>query len=182
MAWIDDAARQAFATFSEQVVVSEDVPIADRNPDKAFVKELRALEKARGKKRAAAEAGVSISNWNRWLAGTRKPKAASRANIRGRYEDLRRPPLVKRRRTIEVKRKLKSVRIQISGTARISESESFRRNFAEDDLRTVDLTDLAEVVKSKRPGIAGDYMTGVIQAETGLDVTWPKDDVTIVLV
>lgn len=173
------AAAEALSDFGSRLVVSQDVAPAARDDHAAFIKELHALEKARGKKRAAAEAGVSISNWNRWIAGTRMPRAASRANIRTEYENLRRPALVKRRTTIAAKQALKNVRMQVSGTAKISSDEQYRTNFAEDDMRRIDLSDSWDL--RSRPGKLHEWYEEKIQDVTGVDVTWPRNDVVIII-
>ena len=177
---LGQAASEALQDFGTRVVVSTEVPPAARDPQAAFVRELHALEKAAGgKKQAAAAAGVSISNWNRWLAGTRHPRGASRENIRSRYEALRRPALVKRRRTIAAKKLLKNVRIQISGTAQISRDKRYRSNFAEDDLHHLDLSDTWDI--RMRPALLHDPFEQAIQDATGIDVTWPYNDVVVII-
>lgn len=170
--WIGDAARTAIRQFTESRQVSAEVPAA------SFDKMVAFLERTRGKKRAAHEAGVGISTWNAWGRG-RPPSPASRRKIKAAYDERRRPAVVKLRRTLAAKKQLKRVRMQISGTAQISDRKSFRRNFAEEDLRNMDLSDAWEIRND--PSQLEDLFTAAIQEATGLDVTWPEPDVTIIL-
>lgn len=170
--WIGDAARRGIREFTEARVVSEEVPAA------SFSKMLDFLERTRGKKRAAMEAGVGVSTWNHWRKG-RAPSAANLKKIKTQYDDRRRPAVVKLRRTLAAKKQLKNVRMQISGTARISDRQSFRRNFAEEDLRDLDLTGAWD--DRNDPAELEGFFTIAIQEATGIDVTWPEPDVTIIL-
>lgn len=173
MASLGEAMRDAIAEFRDLVPVEPTVPKATFEAQTAY------LERKLGAEGAAAAAGVSARTWALWRAGRRRPTGASQTKVRGAYETQRRPEIRRRRQTAEAKRRLRSVRIQISGTAQVSRKKSLRSNFAEGDLRTVDLSSLWPIRDSARQ--LAPAIEAIIQAESNVSVTWPENDVTISL-
>jgi hypothetical protein len=169
------AFRIALRQFAEARQVPTAVPAAK------FDKMVASLERgAGGPGGAAAAAGVTPRTWNAWKKGTRRPSAASQAKVKTAYEDRRRPGIAKLRRSLAAKKALRKVRVQISGTVAISRTSSVRSNFAEEDLRTVDLSGAWRIRND--PAKLKDFFTAAVQEATGLDCTFPEPDVTIVLV
>lgn len=173
MAGLGEAVRDAIAQFRDLVPVDPTVPKA------TFAQQTAYLERKLGKDGAATAAGVSPRTWALWRAGRRRPTGASQAKVRGAYETQRRPEIRRRRQSAEAKRRLRSVRIQISGTAQVSRKRSYRFNFAQGELTAVDLSSLWAMRTSARQ--LGPAMEEIIQRETNVSVTWPEDDVTISL-
>lgn len=173
MAYLGDAIRDAIREFRDEIPVDTSVPKA------TFERQTAYLEKRLGRDGAAAAAGVSPRTWSLWRAGRRRPTGASQAKVKGAYETQRRPEIRRRRQTADAPARLRHVRMQISGTAQVSRKKSYRPNFAEGDLTSVDLSSLWPARASAAK--LAPLIEAIIQAETNVSVTWPENDVTISL-
>jgi hypothetical protein len=171
---IGKAAKQALAEFTELTDVSQNVPHT------SFDKQLAYLEKSLGKKQAIATVGTTARTWGSWTSGRKKPTRASQNKVQSAYDTHKRPGLIKLRRTLAAKKRITSVRIQISGTAQISDKSSYRTNFSESDLVNVDLSN-AWIIRTKPTKLA-EYFTTLIQDRTGVEAYWPEPDVSITLI
>lgn len=173
MASLGDAVRAALAEWRDEIPVDSSVPKATFTAQTAY------LEKRLGRDGAAAAAGVSPRTWSLWRAGRRRPTGASQGKVKSAYETQRRPEIRRRRQTAAAPKRLRSVRIQISGTVQVSRKKSYRFNFAQGDLTAVDLSSLWPLRASAAK--LGGEMERIIQRESNVSVTWPQDDVTISL-
>lgn len=175
MAWLGDAAKAAIKELAQVQ------PVAVTVPRTTFVKQLAYLErKHKGPTGAARAAGISPRTWSQWKRGTARPSGASIAKVRTAYDNARRPEIEKLRKTLTARNRLAHVRMQISGTVRISSYQAYRHNFAEEELADIDLSG-AWPIRNDADAL-GDYFTDAIQAATDLAVTWPLPDVDITLI
>ena len=173
MDWLGEESARALRAYAGPRLGSPDVPRT------TFAKQLAYLERKEGKAGAAAAAGVSVRTWNSWKAGRSRPAGTSIAKVRAAYEQRRRPELEKLRRTL-LRKKLQHVSIQISGTIAISDYQAYRHNFAEQELRGLDLTHVWAL--RDEPDALADHMTVLIQEASGIEgVTWPLPDVDMSL-
>lgn len=173
MDWLGEESARALNAYAGPRLRSTEVPRT------TFVKQLAYLERKDGKAGAAAAAGVSVRTWNNWKAGRARPTGASIAKVRAAYEQRRRPELEKLRRTL-LRKRLQHTNIQISGTIAISDYQEYRHNFAEKELRGLDLTG-AWALRDD-PDALADHMTGMMREASGVyGVSWPLPDVNISL-
>ena len=170
---LGQAAKKAFTEFAESLDVDTKVPST------TFDKQLTYLEKTYGAQ-APATVGVTKATWKKWLTGKRRPNSASQKKVLTAYTNKKRSFLSKLRQTRAAKKRIKSVRIQISGTAQISDQARYRTNFCESDLVGIDLTAAWTIRKS--PKKLAEFFTILIQDVTGVEAYWPEPDVTITLI
>lgn len=172
MDWLGEESARALRAYAGPRLASAEVPRT------TFAKQLAYLERKEGKPGAAAAAGVSVRTWNNWKAGRSRPTGASMAKVKAAYEQRRRPELEKLRRTL-LRKRLQHVNIQISGTITISDYSEYRYNFAEQELRGLDLTG-AWALRDDVDALA-EHMTTIIQDASGVEAYWLDPDVDISL-